>query len=58
LKNKNLRSELLSKHSIEARNAIEVIRSNLTGLNSTQAPTQITQTKKPATTAVLRKTVV
>jgi len=56
LKNKNLRTELLAKHSLEARNAIEVIRSNLSGLNSSQP--QNSQTKKQTTPAVLRKSVV
>ncbi len=37
MKNKNLRNELLSKHASEAKNALEVIRSNLSVLNAAQS---------------------
>lgn len=33
LKNRNLRNELLSKHTLEAKNAIEVVRNNLSVSN-------------------------
>jgi len=56
LKNRNLRSELLLKHTSEAKNALEVIRINLSGLNN--ANKQNPQNNKPATPAVLRKSVV
>jgi len=57
LKNRNLRNELLTKHSSEAKNAIEVIRSSLAVINVTRGiDTANKSTMSPD--SLLRKSVV